>query len=37
MRGFVAEALSWSVVQAVLCQSDFFVGGLFEPAMFEKN
>jgi hypothetical protein len=33
MRGFVAEAFSWSVVQPVLCQSDFFVGGLFERAM----
>ena len=37
MRGFVAEAFSWSVVQPVLCQSDFFVGNLFEPAMFGEE
>jgi hypothetical protein len=30
MRGFVAEAFSRSVFQAVLRQSDFFVGDLFE-------
>lgn len=37
MRGFVAEASSWSLVQALLCQSDFFVGDLFELAVFGKK
>src|ERR1035437_2402643 len=37
MRGFVAEAFSWSVVEAVLCQSYFFVGDFFELAMFGEE
>ena len=37
MRGFVAQALSWSVIEAVLCQCDLLVRDLFEPAMFRKE
>ena len=37
MRGFVAQAFSGSVVEAVLGQCDFFVADLFELAVFWKE
>jgi hypothetical protein len=37
MPGFASEAFSSSVVQPVLCQSDFFIGDLFELAAFGKE
>jgi hypothetical protein len=37
MRGFVAETFSWSMVYEVLCQCDFFVGDLFDFAVFGKE
>jgi len=37
MRGFVAQAFSGSVVEALLGQRDFFVCDLFEFAVFGKE